>query len=52
MLYFETRPAPETPGKFRELTPFCVLSAVGVTITLGAMWLGLEIGEVLPIPPP
>jgi hypothetical protein len=52
MLYFDRRPKPYPPGRLRELTLLCVLAAVAVTITLGAMWLGLDFGEVLPIPPP
>jgi hypothetical protein len=48
MLYFETRPEPETKGKLRELTLLCTLAAVGIMITLGAIWLGLEIGGVIP----
>jgi hypothetical protein len=52
MLYFDRRPEPEPAGRFRELTLLCVLAAVAVAITLGAVWLGLDFGEVLPIPPP
>ena len=52
MLYRPTPPKPETPGKFRELALVCALSIVGIVITLGAIWLGLQIGDVLPFPPP
>jgi hypothetical protein len=43
MLYFERRPEPEIAGKLRQLTLLCTLAAIGIMITLGTMWLGLEI---------
>jgi hypothetical protein len=41
-------PEPENPNKLRELSLVCGLVAVGIAITVGALWVGWEIGGVIP----
>jgi hypothetical protein len=39
---------PENPDKLRELALICGLAAAGIVITVGALWVGWEIGGVIP----
>jgi hypothetical protein len=39
---------PDNIDKLRELALICALVAVGIVITVGTVWVGWEIGGVIP----
>jgi hypothetical protein len=48
MLYRPSSLEPKAPSRLRDLALICALAALGIVLTLGAVWVGWEVASIFP----